>query len=1136
MRVLSSNWSFRVTHGRELTPMVVMLALTLFFAPPATSQWTQLGQAGGNYLSFGQAMSFRDGNLWFGRDKLYLSTDTGKSWNVQLAFPSADIINDIDFSDRDHGIVSAWDGVFLTSDGGQHWITIPGAGASLSAVLLDSENAAMIASYSGYAARATANAVWQSSAKNGEFFCVRTNHDRNICYYLAYDKSAMPISKEVWHTTDRGQTWQNPGGKFEIDSYTMAVDSCDDNLLYVLHENYYTRNGPNCHVIASPDMGTSWIYILTQPLPLLCGSIVTSTQGIYCQTVSLGLLRSTNKGASWKFVGGPSGIGDSRLMTVVNDTTIIAADSLGNVWKFSDPAAIANVRIPSPVVSPDTIQLSICDSSNLAFAVNVVPAPCHAYVLDTVFFTSADSTNRLTSFSHFTTDDSGFALQGSVLPLHTGTFKGLVHTRQRFGGLDYDRSAPVVFVVSPGLRKHTVAPLSLTLGPVSLCPGAFIEDTVTLRNEGCEGLELNGAVILTDTARFRVSSPPTRLARGDSARIVVRYQPTAPGADSTILVVRTNNGNDTIPIQGSAMQTRAGLRLANDTLFATACDTAAGLLGIVNPGCNQMVIDSAEIDSGYAFSFSGSKLFPVILGESQSKDVGLRLAGHGPGITSGILHFHYRVFEISDTVAHDTSFALTGIILPGPAHYVLSDSELSFGTVALCQSRVATLTLLNDGCDTLRLLKYTPNGDAKAFGLDTVVPGNLPPGDSEVLRFTCSPDSLRNYLASLEITTNGGSSRIALAATGIPDPPRVALAPTAIAFPNAVANCGRDTASVTFSNSSCSPIRVDSVTAQPSGIFSPIATAAPGTLAKDSSVILSFSFSPVASGVAGGSATIYYSDANGREHDTTIRLSGMGLPHAAWSANIAPPRPLSASVFDTVVIPIELTISHKSDAPTSGILPLEFKIICNTDVLSPFDVKGVNPAVSIQKWNTSGDTTTVDISIDLAKYLPASQDDSILDVLQVLATPFVSDSLATDITLASVSSAAFVPDCFDYSLASRESRFSLALGCGDPMLSRFIATQSLRITDLSPNPATRTIQVGYAIVDDRSSIDSGLLDRTVKWYIFDVNGMLTREGVALESPIVLSVRALSSGEYFLYLNRGTRLSREEVSRAFVIQR
>ncbi len=1242
MRVHKLHRSCFVIRARYFIRLMVLLVLTQISAQDATSQWTQLARAGpGNYLSETGALAFRNGKLWFGRDKLYLSTDTGKTWTTQLSLPPINSsspwfgITDIDFSDTNHGIVSDGGGVFLTSDGGQHWLSVPGAGPSWSAVLLDSENAGMfVVGGAGAAERATVDTSWQVSPTNA-VFCVRTNHDRNKCYYMVDTFVSTGsggqelLLNDLWLTTDRGQTWREPGGKFGNDCFTMAVDSCDDNILYVANENYYAFNLFNGYILRSADGGVSWDTVFTAPRRFLTGGIVVSTHGIYCQTMTEGVIRSTDQGATWNVIGGPSSVADSRTLTVVNDTTIIASDSLGNVWKFSDDTAIANIQIPAPVISPDTIQIGLCDSSK--FVVATIPAACYAYLLDTMYLTGNDSGGVHLSVSNLTSSDSSLTIQASVSPFETGTFTELLHIRQRWGGLDYDDSAPVTFVVFPGPHGRTISPNSLDFGSLTLCPGALGYDTLTLRNDGCDELEFDGVALAGDTSIFFANASPKILVAGDTALIILRYQPLTNGGNSAILIVQTNDGNDTIPISARAIEPKAALGLIMDTVFATACDTGIGLLRILNPGCNPLILDSLLLDSGSAFLLSGSGGFPAILDQFQSKDVGVGLTAHAPGTASGVLHFYYRVFELNDTVAYDTTLAISGIIRPGPAHYELSDSSLAFGSVAVCADSTTQLTIYNDGCDTLRFVRYQPNGDVSAFGLgttlpqnlppgdsevlhfafapdslrnylaslkittnangsqisfsgtgipshlklsdssltfgnvalcadstaqltifndacdtlrflkfqphgdvrvfglDTILPKNLPRGDSEVLRFTCAPDSLRNYLASLAITTNGGSSQIEFTATGIPDSPRVALATTTIEFQGAVANCGLDTSSVAFSNSSCAWIRVDSMKSGPSGIFSPLEATLPQMLSHDSSARLPFTFSPAASGAASGSATIFYSDANGHEHDTTIQLNGNGLPRAAFRAEIAPPIPLSAGVLDTVTIPLDLSVSNIPQAPQRGTLPMEFKIVCNTDVLAPINVEVSDQAIDVKQWNMIADTITIDISINLATFLAASQDNNMSEALRVIARPFVSDSLATDIALTSMASSSFTADCLDYSLSSSNaSRFALTLGCGDSLLSRFMATHILAISSIDPNPAARTIEVGY-------SLDTTALDRSVRWYVFNARGTLASQGATQSSPICLSVSSLASGEYFLYLERGFQQTREEISRSFVVQ-
>src|ERR1035441_1757094 len=89
MRVLRSILFSSFVHARYLMRIAIMLALMLISAQNASSQWTKLTQAGATGVTIKElgALAFRNGKLWFGRDKLYVSTDTGKTWTTQMAFP-----------------------------------------------------------------------------------------------------------------------------------------------------------------------------------------------------------------------------------------------------------------------------------------------------------------------------------------------------------------------------------------------------------------------------------------------------------------------------------------------------------------------------------------------------------------------------------------------------------------------------------------------------------------------------------------------------------------------------------------------------------------------------------------------------------------------------------------------------------------------------------------------------------------------------------------------------------------------------------------------------------------------------------------------------------------------------------------
>jgi hypothetical protein len=135
-------------------------------------------------------------------------------------------------------------------------------------------------------------------------------------------------------STDYGATWQIAPGRFDDDCKSFALDACDPNTYYVSNEEFYNLTDRIRALYVSNDRGVSWRIVDSKPFEYLAGSVIV-TQGsvVYFQTLQNGLIRSTDAGQSWRSIGGPNGLKDSRLIAAKNANVLFAADDQGNIWK-----------------------------------------------------------------------------------------------------------------------------------------------------------------------------------------------------------------------------------------------------------------------------------------------------------------------------------------------------------------------------------------------------------------------------------------------------------------------------------------------------------------------------------------------------------------------------------------------------------------------------------------------------------------------------------------------------------------------------------------------------------------------------------------------------------------------------------
>ncbi|MDP4237471.1 MAG: hypothetical protein Q8919_13585, partial [Bacteroidota bacterium] len=321
---------------------LALLTLLVLFADTATyCQWKIVGAkllgVSPNW-SEGGIVVYQNGKVWAGiQGKLWMSSDDGLSWNERTPynFSAPGIFFDIDFFDANNGIVSLDDGhIVLTSDGGLTWkeISPVSQGHSYGAKFIASAQE-IVVSYGNTSIGITRDrgATWTWKNFPGFDECGDL-HVRGTEIFAMMN--GFKSRSTIVTSADYGATWQTATGRFDDDCKSFALDACDPNTYYVSNEEFYNLTDRVRAIYISNDRGVSWRIVDSKPFEYLAGSVIV-TQGsvVYFQTLQNGLMRSTDAGQSWRSIGGPNGLKDSRLIAAKNANVLFAADDQGNIWK-----------------------------------------------------------------------------------------------------------------------------------------------------------------------------------------------------------------------------------------------------------------------------------------------------------------------------------------------------------------------------------------------------------------------------------------------------------------------------------------------------------------------------------------------------------------------------------------------------------------------------------------------------------------------------------------------------------------------------------------------------------------------------------------------------------------------------------
>jgi len=319
----------------------IIVCFTLLIALSSVAglraQWTQSvpNLVGPEEQRIG-SICFSNGVVWAGAtNTLFSSTDSGRTWNQSQSFP-AEEISDIAFYDSLNGIIGTFQsGVFQTQDGGVTWSNVIQSNGS--------------ATYNRVAFNGSANvmhvlenntSILNTSTDGGSTWQLQSFGSEGMTFAIGADKTIYVLSagNGTWinYSTDFGVNWsQNGNINPDGDSQGLAADSCDTHRLYLVNENTRTRNPNTTKIDVTPDAGQTWQTNSSHPLDYYSGSIANTSQVLYVTTVptsGTGVLRSTDDGASWQDIGGPTTCFDTRSIALANNNIIFVLDSNGTVW------------------------------------------------------------------------------------------------------------------------------------------------------------------------------------------------------------------------------------------------------------------------------------------------------------------------------------------------------------------------------------------------------------------------------------------------------------------------------------------------------------------------------------------------------------------------------------------------------------------------------------------------------------------------------------------------------------------------------------------------------------------------------------------------------------------------------------
>jgi photosystem II stability/assembly factor-like uncharacterized protein len=1039
--------------------------------------WTQVLQFTGNTI--GSAAYFfnaREGLIGTGHYRsgtpvrILFTEDGGTTWR-DAALPNPNIkgqVSDIYFRDRSSGWAtiienaeSGWSGVYHSSDGGKTWSRILQSAFPVS--IRETSRGVY------YVEHNNAPGVYFSSDQGKTWRSIGSTVEALGLDFID-DQTAIVTTQAnsqdpILITTDAGQSWQSYPTVAE--AWTPYADPITHS--FFLASEQYRATSPNTTAIIQIRPGTG------AQVPLksygdsgltggiagshICRSIIYA-QGRPTTLSAKGMIRSTDNGGSWQFLGGPMNLNDKRFAVTGRGAVVFAFDNTGNVWRTTDggdktlsPAVMPFVTINPPL---NKIAATICDSAYADITLNY--SLCDSLRIERYqIFNDANGELSVPDYAndlrYFSTARPG-QLHILYRPTHVRTWTAPIKLtlRQPDGYLE-DTTINVDFLGLPSRTNalkftETTGHDSLDFDSVSTCVDATRKFEIT--NTGCTELFISSAQF-SGSPSFSLASNfrPFILSPGDSRSFLVRYKPTATALDVASLRLEYEGGFSVLTLVGHGYSTSASTVIEiQNPITAALCDSVQFFATIENVSCKPFQVFTIETRD--SFDIPKASFYPVLWsrdtvhpGERNTVHIAFVPKHQGPDTV-------YLEFSLSweGLGQHDT-------IIPVIAYGTGGAADLNFlsvtrtDTVSVCADIRDTIVVVS-GCAPVII--DSASIDAQNFSIISR-PGSVPQNafDTIIVHYRPVSGDLGLHTSSLVLNTTAGKKQFALSVFVTSDAGSISLSSSSniSSF-----TCQSIPFTFTVANTTCGTIDVESITTSGSDFT---LNGSPVSIASGAHQDIAGTFSPQDSNTRTASVLLRIKYSDGSTRDTTVTLTGTGIGVPPIEVAL-PDKQYSAAARETVTIPVYITRGS-----TTKVKSADIALRMNTDLLVPiaFGGGGFFASASPQK-TVSKDSATFHFQLPTEAVIPAGT------LFEVVCVAYVTNTFATPVTLGHVSfeDATGSMKCLvSLSAADSSTSFVLDRQCGDSTLSKYLRTNQLIIDWIAPNPTSGRVLLSCRTFD-----------------------------------------------------------------------
>ncbi len=472
--------------------------------------------------------------------------------------------------------------------------------------------------------------------------------------------------------------------------------------------------------------------------------------------------------------------------------------------------------------------MTLCSSKD-SLKGYITNSGCDTFVIDTILFRGQDYSSK------------GFRT-GRLAPGATMFYTIYLMPSQTIGGTngsveitwhslhDLTLTQTITTIIMSGSVGYGLGVLSETSAGLHFLPMTICSSKDSLKgfitNTGCDSLVIDQASLLPGTDYSMSGLQTGKLAPGDTIYFTVYLTPHSKGAKNSSMKIVAHSLHTPLPsttkmlsLTGSVGDGKGVLSAQPPTLnFAkkTICSAIDSLDGfITNTGCDTLIIDNALLLSSPGYSTKGLNSGSLAPGDTEKFIIYLTPQTKGT-INGSIQIAAHSINNIADSSS--ITLVIKGSVGDGTGILAVSPASLDFAPMTICSSRDSISGFItNLGCDTLIITDASLIGakDYSASGLQT---GSIAPGDTEHFSI---------YLKPLTKGAKTGSVSIAAHSINNVSDSTFKMLPLRGSIGNGIATinflsdslnfglrslCVPQDSLITFFNSGCDTLRIDSAT------------------------------------------------------------------------------------------------------------------------------------------------------------------------------------------------------------------------------------------------------------------------------------------------------------------------------------